>query len=37
MRDGHLGLAFGKPLQINEDDCDVEPMSEEDFIEEGIE
>jgi hypothetical protein len=30
-------LAFGKPLQINEADCDVEPLSEADFVENGIE
>jgi hypothetical protein len=37
MRDGHTQMAFGKPLQIQQVDCDVEPMSETDFIEEGIE
>jgi len=37
MRDGHTQMAFGKPLQIQKIDCDVEPMSETDFIEEGIE
>jgi len=37
VRDAHTALAFGKPLQIQEFDCDVEPLTEADFIEEGIE
>jgi hypothetical protein len=30
-------MAFGKPLQIQQSDCDVETMTESDFIEEGME
>lgn len=31
MRDRHLSLAFGKPCSIRDEDCDVEPLSKEDF------
>jgi hypothetical protein len=30
-------MAFGKPLQIQQSDCDAETMSESDFIEDGVE
>jgi hypothetical protein len=32
-----MATAFGKPLQIQEADCDVETMEESDFLEHGIE
>ena len=36
MRDGQQALAFGRPLLIQDADCDVEPMDELDFSEDGI-
>jgi len=32
-----MSSSFGKPLQIQEKDCDVEPITEADFVEDGIE
>jgi len=34
IRDGQMSLAFGKPFQIQATDCDVEPMTADDFVEE---
>jgi len=36
VRDGQQALAFGRPLLIQDADCDVEPMDELDFSEDGI-
>jgi hypothetical protein len=37
VRDGQMALAFGKPMEIQEYDCDVGPMMAADFVEEGSE
>lgn len=37
MRDEHLAAAYGRPLHIAADDCDVEPLAELDFFEDGVE
>lgn len=31
MRDRHTSAAFGRPCRIRDEDCDIEPLTEEDF------
>ncbi|KAF2180284.1 hypothetical protein K469DRAFT_673123 [Zopfia rhizophila CBS 207.26] len=37
MRDEQLAAAYGRPLHIAGDDCDLLPLDESDFLEEGVE
>ncbi|UDD55176.1 hypothetical protein AFCA_002815 [Aspergillus flavus] len=32
VRDRHTAAAFGRPCRIRDDDCDIEPLTEDDFM-----